>query len=487
VAPATSSHILDELPETFLQRMRWLLGDEYEAFLRAYDTAPEVGLRVNTLKLSPQSFRALAPFDLSPIPWSESAFLVPEDAQPGKHPYHAAGLYYLQDPSALVPSQLLDPQPGERVLDLAAAPGGKATHIASLMRNEGLLVANEIHPKRVQVLAENLERWGVRNAVMVNETPDRLADRLEGFFDKVLVDAPCSGEGMFRKSAAARADWSLELVAGCARRQLAILDQAARLVRPGGLLVYCTCTFAPEENEGVVARFLRTHPEFELVEPPRRPGYAPGRPDWVADGESLPELRRTVRLWPHRGPGDGHFVALLARTGSGHPRTARLWQPHKVPGQARRLYETFCRESLTITPAQDRLSLVGAHLYQIPSGLPALQDLRVLRPGWLLGSITGNCFEPAHALAMSLAVDDVRRVIHLTADDPQVLAYLRGETLRVSGEDGWVMVAVDGYPLGWGKRVRGLVKNHYPRGLRWLNAHTPFWKVPGQGRSTHGV
>ncbi len=246
------------------------------AFLASYEALPDIGLRVNTLKIAPDAFRQLSPFDLAPVPWCAAGFTVAgDDAEPGKHPYHAAGLYYLQDPSAMAVAELLDPQPGERVLDLAAAPGGKATHIAALMGGEGLLVANEIHPRRAWELAGNLERWGARNVAVTNETPERLAERFEGFFDRVLLDAPCSGEGMMRKSEAARVEWAPELVRGCALRQSAILEQAARLVRPEGRLAYATCTFNPEENEGTIARFLAAHPEFDLVEAPRRPAFRP--------------------------------------------------------------------------------------------------------------------------------------------------------------------------------------------------------------------
>ena len=248
--------------------MHRLLGDEFTPFLARYDQPASVGLRVNTLKLLPEAFQALSPFSLSPIPWcpagfeSCSAISVTGAAQPGKHPYHAAGLYHLQEPSAMAVAGLLDPQPGERVLDLSAAPGGKATHLSALMQNEGLLVANEIHPRRAWELFENTERWGARNVAITNATPRQLADHFGEFFDKVLVDAPCSGEGMFRKSEASRREWSPELAQSCAIRQGAILDQAARLVRPGGKLAYSTCTFAPEENESANAGFLEKHLEF---------------------------------------------------------------------------------------------------------------------------------------------------------------------------------------------------------------------------------
>ena len=268
--------------------MERLLGGEYPAFLASYAERPSVGLRVNTLKTTPEVFHQIAPFELAPVPWCAAGFtIVGDDIEAGKHPFHAAGLYYLQDPSAMAVAELLDPQPGERVLDLASAPGGKATHIAAQMQGQGLLVANEIHPKRAWELASNLERWGAANVTITNETPERLAERFEGFFDRVLVDAPCSGEGMMRKGEAARVEWASELIHGCALRQSGILEHAARLVQPGGRLVYSTCTFNPEENEGTVARFLAAHPEFAA--------------DRAAAATGL--FTRQARLARHRGRG----------------------------------------------------------------------------------------------------------------------------------------------------------------------------------------
>ena len=468
--------------------MARLLGDEYPAFLASYDMPPSVGLRVNTLKIAPEVFRQIAPFELAPVPWCAAGFtIVGEDVEPGKHPYHAAGLYYLQDPSAMAVAELLDPQPGERVLDLASAPGGKATHIAAKMQGQGLLVANEIHPKRAWELAGNLERWGAANVAITNETPERLAERFEDFFDRVLVDAPCSGEGMLRKGEAARVEWAPELVHGCALRQTAILEQAARLVRPGGRLAYSTCTFNPEENEGTIARFLDAHPEFELIEPLRPPGSSPGRPDWLSVGaglapaqgaghpqgeaptDSRADLTRAVRLWPHLAPGEGHFVAVL-RKHDAEPATAtpRPWRPARLPRPAEAAYRTFCAEHLAGAPAGERLALVGTYLYALEGALPDLTGLRFLHPGRWLGTLMKDRFEPSHALALALPRESARRIVSLAPHDPALAAYLRGESFRSAGEAGWVLLCVDGYPLGWGKRVAGILKSHYPRGLRWV-------------------
>ncbi len=456
-----------ELPEAFLERMACLLGDEYPAFLASYEKPPLVGLRVNTLKTTPESLRARLPWRLDPIPWCPEGFLVSGDGRPGRHPYHAAGLYYLQEPAAMAVGTLLAPRPGEWVLDLCAAPGGKATHLASLLRGQGLLVANDVDRRRARVLAENLERWGARNVVVTSEAPRRLAERWAGCFDRVLVDAPCSGEGMFRRSETARREWKPSSVLGSSRRQQAILEAAARLVRPGGWLAYATCTFAPEENEGVIAHFLAHHPEFDLVPPRHYPGFAPGHPDWldeVSPGLKA-DLRDTVRLWPHQAPAEGHFIALMRRSEEGAPGDCPAARGSSPPASVRRLYEAFCTDALAVD-LDGALWWWRSTLYLVLGALPDLRGVRVLRPGWPLGVLRGGRFEPAHALALGLTTADVRRVLDLPASDSRVFAYLRGEGLSSPGEDGWVLVAVDGHPLGWGRRVRGVLKNRYPRGLR---------------------
>jgi len=442
--------------------MAELLGEHYSAFAASYERPGVNGLRVNELKVEPQGLVDSLPADLSPLQWCPTGFAIPPDASLGRHPYHAAGLYYLQEPSAMAVAEVLAPQPGERVLDLCAAPGGKATHMASLMRDQGLLVANDIHPRRAQVLSQNLERWGVTNAVVLNETPRRLARRLPDFFDRVLVDAPCSGEGMFRRSEPARTQWSREHVRGCARRQREILASAARMVRPGGWLCYATCTFSPEENEGVVAAFLSDRPEFVIVEPPRYPGFGRGHPEWV---ETPQPLERAVRLWPHRAPGEGHFAALVQRV-NGELTSARGTHIAGAGSVAAELLADFCSKYLTI-PILGRLAMMGPHLYRPPPDLPDLSGLRVVRTGWWLGEVRPGRLEPSHALAMALRREEVHVTLDLSAEGPEVYAYLQGSRLRSPGEDGWLLVTLDGHVLGWGKRVRGVVKNHYPRRLRW--------------------
>jgi 16S rRNA C967 or C1407 C5-methylase (RsmB/RsmF family)/NOL1/NOP2/fmu family ribosome biogenesis protein len=411
-------------------------------------------------------------------------------------------LYYLQDPSAMSPAELLAPQPGERVLDLSAAPGGKTTHLAALMRGEGLLVANEIKDKRVGHLAQNVERWGAGNVVITNETPERLADYFGAFFDRVLVDAPCSGEGMFRKDMAARADWSPEMVAGCAVRQVNILRVAGKLVRPGGFLLYSTCTFAPEEDEGVIAQFLAEFADFEVTALPRFEGFTPGRPEWVVDARAdcetdkrmeaevsadsksviedgadkrMASLRGAVRLFPHRLAGEGHFVCLLQRrTGGEADRRVtetdrrvvnRMGNYRPVEREALRLWRAFAGSVLSVDFAEDRLRVAGERLYFVPEGMPEFGRLRVVHAGTWLGVLKKDRFEPVHPLALCLRAGDVRSVIDFSPGDPRLAAYLRGEVIE-SAAQGWTLVTVDGLGLGWGKGVQGVLKNHYPRG--WM-------------------
>jgi NOL1/NOP2/sun family putative RNA methylase len=454
--------------------MQHLLGDEYESFQESYSQTPSAGLRVNTLKLTPEQFQTISPYPLSPIPWCPSGFRIDKETipSPGKHPYHAAGLYYLQDPSAMAVAELLAPQPGEMVLDLAAAPGGKTTHLACLMQDRGVLIANEMHPKRAWELAENLERWGTRNTAILNETPSRLADAFGDIFDKVLLDAPCSGEGMFRKSKVARQEWSIERVASCAVRQSAILREASRLVRPGGTLAYATCTFSVEENEMVIARFLKDNPAFELVEGVALPGSSRGRPEWIEatrrvdfPNSILASLGITYRLWPHENMGEGHFIAVLQRATGKPERKRHAWEPPAMSPEAARFFHEFCRETLTDGFHDRMVTQIGAYVYAIPPGLPDLQGSNAIHPGLWLGVVKKGRFEPSHALAMATKSEQIKQCIGL--EPQEAIRFLQGNTLEKDGIDGWVCLTIDGFPLGWGKRTRGMIKNFYPKGLRW--------------------
>lgn len=484
------------LPEKFLERMQNMLGEEYPAFLESLSGKRYRALRLNPLKTRIQEGKEKLPFTLSPVPWTKNGFYYEEEEQPGKHPYHEAGLYYIQEPSAMapvpclmeerasaatiperqeehvsaaaIPEQQEEPATPGRVLDLCAAPGGKSTQIAEYMRGRGMLITNEIHPQRAKILSENIERMGISNAIVLNETPESLSKRFIAFFDRILVDAPCSGEGMFRKNDNAGEEWSEENVALCAERQDGILDCAATMLKPGGRLVYSTCTFAPAEDEGSVSRFLETHPDFCL--------------------------KKEERLMPHKIKGEGHFLAVLHREGGLLSSAATAGTEKSLTLKDCREFLDFAKEALTI-PAEELtegkiLLRFGEQLYLAPAEAPSLRGLKVLRPGLHLGTVKKNRFEPSHALALFLKKEQVVHAVNLVCDGTAVRKYLEGQTLtigagcdvemahiitrgRMAAEQadvslpkGWCLVCVDGYSLGWGKAAGAVLKNHYPKGLR---------------------
>jgi len=427
------------LPEAFLTRIRHQLGEEYEDFLKSLERPRAVALRRNPLKGDCPSL----PFEGTPVPWEPEGFYYPPESRPGLHVYHEAGVYYLQEASAMAPVALLDPRPGERICDLCAAPGGKTTQIAGRMGGEGFLLCNEYSAKRAKILSRNIERMAVANALVTNEDTRVLADRFPGFFDRVLVDAPCSGEGMFRKEEAAVTDWSQETVEMCARRQAEILDNAARLVRPGGRLVYSTCTFAPEENEETVAAFLQRHPEFS-PEPLDAPWFVP-----VENGGH--------RLWPHKLLGEGHFAAVLTKV-SGEEGPVPLCAGEKLP----REWTDFARE-LDIRLPEGRAIAFGQNLYWAPPGMPDIKRLKVLRPGLELGTVKKNRFEPAHALALWLKRCKTEE--SYGPDSEEMAAYIHGDVVP-SEKKGWCLVKAGTCSIGWGKGDGRVLKNHYPKGLR---------------------
>jgi NOL1/NOP2/sun family putative RNA methylase len=467
-----------ELPSLFLERMQGWLGSEFPDFLAVFNQPPQSGLRVNTMKISVADFLRLSPFDLRPIAWCPEGFFVGGDSRPGKHPYHAAGLYYLQEPSAMAVVDLLDPQPGERVLDLAAAPGGKATHIAARLNGQGLLIANDLHSQRAWDLVKNLERWGARNVMVTNEPPYRLADQWGAFFDRVLLDAPCSGEGMFRRSLEARLDWSPEIVRACAVRQGGLLPQAARLVRPGGRLVYSTCTFAPEENEGVIGAFLKAHPEFELVDVKTRVAFERAHPEWIGIETELPSWSGLYRLMPHKGFPEGHFIAVLRRRSGGEWREVRPFPIRLIPPAQRREIQNWLASLCTADIDPLRLMLNGHRLYFLSPAAIDAGHLRVILPGWFLGEIKKDRIEPSHAFLLALQGEQIAFKLNISADHPAILKYLSGEVLQegwlsenerqVLAHKGWLAICVDGYPLGWGRVVEKAIKNHLPKAHRFL-------------------
>ena len=427
------------LPEAFLERMKHQLGEEYEAFLASLERPRAVALRFNPLK----GEQPYLPFVGENVPWEPRGYYYDPTARPGLHPFHEAGVYYLQEASAMAPVALLDPQPGEKICDLCAAPGGKTTQIAGRMMGQGFLLGNEYSPKRAKILSQNIERMGVANALITNETVQNLAKRFPGFFDRVLIDAPCSGEGMFRKEEAAVTDWSQETVEMCARRQAEILHFGSQLVRSGGRLVYSTCTFAPEEDEMAVAEFLESHPDFvpEIIETP-----------WFVPGEN-----GSHRMWPHKLLGEGHFAAVLRRAG-GEDGDIPAYKGDKLPQE----WTAFAREMGIRLPA-GKCVRFGQSLFWAPEELPDIARMKVLRPGLELGTVKKDRFEPAHALALWL--HDCARVQELKPDSAQVKAYLHGDVIP-SAVKGWCLVKCGGYSIGWGKGDGNVLKNHYPKGLR---------------------
>lgn len=496
-----------KLPEAFLGRMRGLLGkEEYEAYIRSYDAERYYGLRSNPLKLAPSELKEKAGFRLTPVPWAPEGFYYEEGDRPGKHPFYHAGLYYIQEPSAMVPAELLGVAPGDRVLDLCAAPGGKTTQLAGKLQGQGLIVANDNSLDRVKALTKNVELSGIRNAVVMHETPDRLADRWPGAFDRILIDAPCSGEGMFRKEEDMIRQWEKHSVAKCSAMQAPILHDAARLLAPGGRMVYSTCTFSPEENESMIADFLRRHPDFHVIPAEASHGFVHGRPDWAAEarGAAAPDAAElqtagAVRLWPHRIKGEGHFAVILekapstaepvssAEEKSPEPRGGRLQKLREPKGGRRNAehpapvsleaWEEFMRTALTGALTGQPV-LFGERLYLAPWSSPPLDGLKAFRPGWYAGELKRGRFEPSQALAMGLTAEDALRVLDLASGSDTVIRYLKGETLFVEAEDircrqgasakGYVLVCIDGYPLGWGKWSQGMLKNEYPAGWRWV-------------------
>jgi NOL1/NOP2/sun family putative RNA methylase len=513
-----------KLPEAFVREMRALLKHEADAFFASYDRPRTSGIRTNGLKLEPGALKERLSWAGAPIPWAEGGYYTEEDDRPGKQPDYHLGLYYVQEPSAMLPAELLGVRPGHRVLDLCAAPGGKTTQLAAKLQGQGVLVTNDNAAERTKALTKNVELAGVRNAVVLNEEPERIAGVFGPWFDRVLVDAPCSGEGMFRKDESMVRQWERHTAENCSRMQRDILRQAARLVAPGGRLVYSTCTFSPRENEGTIARFLAEFPEFRVVpaQVDSAWGFAPGRPDWLTDDEAAgltaaqrESLREAVRIWPHRCRGEGHFAVLLERSGSAAGeravQAAAATDPFAEPGpkpeargpggrmdRVRRSpkasswaagakagakapvdeeadvlakFEAFRAETLPKWRPPGRLYVRGHSLYAMPEGVPPLSGLNAVRPGWLLGAATKHRFEPSQALAMGLTGKDAARTLYLEAGGSDCLRYLKGETLqppagRLRGK-GWTLVLADGHPAGWGRSDGATLKNERPPGWRW--------------------
>jgi 16S rRNA C967 or C1407 C5-methylase (RsmB/RsmF family)/NOL1/NOP2/fmu family ribosome biogenesis protein len=439
-----------ELPEKFKERMKLELGEDYPRFIACCDEPPKRGLRVNTLRLSPEEFSAVSPWELVPTGILPEGFSVCGAENVGRHPYHAAGLFYMQEPSAMsaIAAAPAD-ESGLRVLDMCAAPGGKSGGVAARMKGRGILIANEIVPKRARLLAQNVERLGITNAAVICERPDRIAEALPEFFDIVMVDAPCSGEGMFRKDETAVLEWSPEHVAACAERQRLIMQSAAGCVRPGGCIVYSTCTFSRDENEGVIEAFIGEHGDFSV------------------------EL--TERLYPHTSVGEGHFVCRLRRGGTpvkheGYKKLNKDSIDKKQWSSVDEFLLSTQKNNLpcgTVAARNDTVRL-------IPREMPeAVLSLHPVACGVELGVLKKGRFEPSHTYFMADMGQEYFRRLVFEPDEPLLAAFLSGNTVPCPEEwRGWSAVCVKAgnkaFPIGFGKAVDGVMKNHIPKGL-YLN------------------
>lgn len=451
------------LPEQYLNTMKALLSEaEFELYLKSFEEKRLYGIRINTLKISVEEFQNKGLFTLEPVPWCKEGFYYTEQDRPSKHPYYHAGLYYIQEPSAMTTGALLPVQPGDRVLDICAAPGGKSTQLGAKLAGEGILIANDISPSRTKALIKNIELFGICNAVIVSEAPESLAARFPAYFNKIVIDAPCSGEGMFRKEPEVIKAWGEKMTAFCIKEQKKILDYAADMLCSGGEIIYSTCTFSPCENEQAIQNFLDGHPDFSLVPLPHEYGFAEGRPDAIPNGRE--ELKSCVRLFPHRVKGEGHFVSLLKKAGE---ETAPYFAEVKgAPQKELESFITFQKENL-IWEGKGIYQIFGNDLYLVPEGLPDLKGLRIARSGLYLGQLKKNRFEPSQAFAMALRKENVKQSVDFSMEDPDCIRYLKGDTLESEGPNGWTLVLADGFPLGWAKRVNGRLKNKYLPGWKW--------------------
>ena len=434
------------LPIDFINRMEQDLGPDFHAFLRSYQENKISALRFNPIKADEKAKDTMSPMLTGAVEWSSNGYYYDEESRPGLHPYHAAGVYYIQDASAQLPVEMLKPEPGDYCLDLCAAPGGKSTQIAGYLMGQGILVSNEPMKNRARILSENVERLGIRNCIVTSEYPDKLAEAFPEYFDKIMVDAPCSGEGMFRKNHDACSEWSLESVEMCAARQAEILDRAYEMLIPGGRICYSTCTFARLEDEEAVSAFLSRHPDMTLME--------------------------ERRLWPHQVKGEGHYAALLEKAdvenrGEACRENRSFYQTKKINDKILNDYLIFIKGTMNDMWG-DNLLLLGDLLYQLPDNCPNFEGLHVLRGGLFLGTLKKNRFEPGHAMALAVNSSEVKNSFNSAADGQEIQNYLKGQSIIAAVPDGWTLITVDGYSIGWGKAVKGQIKNHYPKGLRIL-------------------
>ena len=457
------------LPIAFEEKMKEMLGDDFGRYLASFDTDAHQGLRVNTSKISVEEFLKISPYRLTPVPWCPNGFYYEKEEKPAKHPFYFAGLYYIQEPSAMTTASLLPIEEGDVVLDLCAAPGGKSTELAAKLNGSGLLITNDISNSRAKALLKNIEVFGVGNSLVTSEPPNELAKRFPQFFDKILIDAPCSGEGMFRKQSNMTKAWESNGVDLFVGLQRSILKEAVTMLKPGGMLIYSTCTFSKEENEQSIEYLLSLDESLHLVELPMFEGFDEGHPDWGNTGNE--DLRKCRRLWPHRIEGEGHFVAM-ARKEDGETQS-KVAPYHFNKAKLSKEAEEFIK-ALDYPFDMKRFDVQGERVFYIPEQMPDIKGLRILRCGLYMGDMKKNRFEPSQSLAMFLKKQEFSNVLSLEAEDARVIKYLKGETIELEEleeketKDGLLLICVKNYPLGFGKLNRGTVKNKYLPGWRWM-------------------
>ncbi|MGN1054883.1 MAG: RsmF rRNA methyltransferase first C-terminal domain-containing protein [Erysipelotrichaceae bacterium] len=444
--------MIERLSEKYLNKMKELLGDEYDDYLNSFNEKRIHSLRVNNAKISNEEFERICPFKIKRIPWIENGYYFDENDRPSKHPYYYAGLYYLQEPSAMTPANVLPIEKGDIVLDACAAPGGKSLELASKLGDSGLLVSNDISVSRAYSLLKNLELGGHKNIYVMAEDISKLSKKFVKSFDKILIDAPCSGEGMFRKDPSIIKEWEDKGNEYYANLQKDIVKSAVSMLKDGGMMVYSTCTFDKSEDEDIVSYILSLDDDLKLERINEYEGFTRGI-----------DMDGAIRLYPHKLQGEGHFVALVKKD---TPKTVTVKKKHvsKIDSKEAEEFIKLIKRDFD----DGYFEIINNNLYFIPEYDFEKKGLRILRSGLLMGEIKKHSFEPSMALALNLKMNEFKNVINLSVDDKRVISYLKGETISVpEAKDGWVLVCVNGYSLGFGKMQSGIMKNKYAKEWRY--------------------
>lgn len=454
----TEKTIIPALPEKFCENMKTILGDEYDDYVASFSRPQNTALRINPFK--EWCGFDYTDFNLRKVSWCQNGFYY-ENPNAGKTIQHDSGLYYIQDASAMAVVDLMDIRPHEKVLDLCASPGGKSTQIAERLQNTGLLVSNEIVPTRAKTLSSNIERMGITNALVLNESVEKISDTLPTFFDKVLVDAPCSGEGMFRKNHEAIIEWEKTDIVSCAERQYDILDKASKCVKGGGILTYSTCTFNLEENEKVIAKFCTLHPDFEIIKPDSAKIFSNGFDIRKIDNKCNIDTTKCIRLFPHKLECEGHFICVMKRKEIGNIEYKNI--KSNIGNKVRDIVKKWCKQNNIIID-NDNMYQINDNIYILPEYSIDVKKVRFLRYGLHVGQILKDRFEPSHSLA--LAIKNPQNTYIITNEN-ELKNYLHGDILYSDNiSNGWVIICYQNIPIGWGKNVNGTIKNYYPKGLR---------------------